>query len=474
MKKYILLTAVLCFCLALPLYAQDGGDLRKATIDVADKVGRSVVSISTVVKEKIGKLYFGSPFEGFGEDNFRRFFEEFFGESQEREFERRGLGSGVIIDKQGYILTNEHVISGASEVKVQLSDGRDFIAEVKGTDKRSDLAVIKIEANGLPVAKLGDSESLVIGEWVVAIGNPFGPYIDNPEPTVTVGVVSALHRFLPPMGARARGLDDLIQTDAAINPGNSGGPLVNLSGEVVGINTAIITTSGGYQGLGFATPINKAKKVLTKLLKGEKILYGWLGVNIQDLNDDLRNYFGIQEREGVIVLKVYKDSPAEEGGLKEGDLILAFNNQSVGSTKDLVRMVASIEVGETVPIKILRSGKEKALKIKIASMPAELEGMEEAGESEEKTGVGFRGMSVEDITPLYKQKFRIDEEKGVVITDIEEGSLADRSEFRVGDVITKVEDTPIENKEDFKSATAKVKRGCLIKTNRGFRVLKSK
>jgi len=239
----------------------------------------------------------------------------------------------VIIDKDGYILTNEHVVSDATQVKVKLSDGREFDAETKGVDKRIDLAVIKINAKNLPVAKLGDSDELKIGQWVLAIGNPFGFAIENPEPTVTVGVVSALGRYLPVLGRRDRGYDDFIQTDAAINPGNSGGPLVNLKGEVIGINTAIITTSGGYQGLGFAIPINKAKKVIDKLAKGEKISYGWLGVNIQDLNEDLRNYFGIKEKEGVIVLKVYKDSPAEKGGIKEGDLILSFKSQPVKTTR---------------------------------------------------------------------------------------------------------------------------------------------
>jgi len=456
--------------MTLAVYAQGIGDLQRATIDVASQVGKSVVSISSVIKEKIGgRLYFGSPFEGFGDESFRRFFEEFFGEGLEREYKRLGLGSGVIIDKDGYILTNEHVISGATEVKVTLSDGREFDAEVKGSDKRSDLAVIKIEATGLSVARLGDSDCLQIGEWVVAVGNPFGPYIESPEPTVTVGVISALHRYLPALGRREQVYDDLIQTDAAINPGNSGGPLVNLKGEVVGINTAIITTSGGYQGLGFATPINKAKKILSKLLKGEKILYGWLGVSIQDLNEDLRNYFGIKEREGVIVLKVYKDSPAQKGGLKEGDLILSFNNQPVRATRDLVKMVSSTEVGERIPIKIMRSAKPLTLKVKIGKMPSDIQELEEL---EKEARVTFRGMTIDDITPLYKRQFRIKENEGVVIIDIEDDSLAQRSGFRVGDVITRVEETEVKNKEEFKSVVSKVKGGCLMKTNRGFFVLK--
>jgi len=469
MRKWI---TIVVFCAFMPLlvYSQNLSDLEKATIDVASSVGKTVVSISSVVKEKIGGGFsFNSPFENF-DDSFDQFFGEFFGGFSEREYERKGLGSGVIVDKEGYILTNEHVVSGATEVKVKLSDGREFDAEIKGTDKRSDLAVIKIDSKGLPAAKLGNSDDLQIGRWVLAIGNPFGFAIDNPEPTVTVGVISALNRYLPALGRRDRGYDDLIQTDAAINPGNSGGPLVNLKGEVIGINTAIITTSGGYQGLGFAIPVNKAKKILDKLSTGEKILYGWLGVVIDNLNDDLRNYFGIKERVGVIILKVYKDSPAEESGLKEGDLILNFNKEPVKTTRDLVRMVSVSDVGKRIPLKVLRSGKEIVIKVKIGKMPKEGEEIEEATEDSDK--VSFRGLTVDDITPFYKQRFRIKSEKGVVITDIEDGSTADKSELQVGDIITKIENKKVENREDFKAFASVVKGDCLIKTNRGYSVLK--
>ncbi|HDN85752.1 MAG TPA: trypsin-like serine protease, partial [Candidatus Omnitrophica bacterium] len=275
---------IISFFLLFNSSAQSIRDLEEATIKVAEKVGKAVVSISTVVRKKMGRWEFEPPFE---DEFFRRFFEEFFGEFP-RERKEIGLGSGVIIDKDGYILTNEHVIQGAEEIKVRLPDGREFKAEVKGVDKRSDLAVIKINAHNLPVAELGDSDNLKIGQWVVAIGNPFGFAIESPQPTVTVGVISALHRYLPRIGKRERFYDDLIQTDAAINPGNSGGPLVDLNGKVIGINVAIITTSGGYEGIGFAIPINRAKRILGKLIRGEKILYGWLGITIQDLNEDLR------------------------------------------------------------------------------------------------------------------------------------------------------------------------------------------
>ncbi|MBU1121816.1 MAG: Do family serine endopeptidase [Candidatus Omnitrophota bacterium] len=472
MKKTVMFFLSLFFLFALPLYSQDHGELEKATIKVAQEVGPAVVSISSVVTEKAGRFYLGSPFEEFEDDPFRHFFEEFFGEYSEKEYKRMGLGSGVIIDKEGYILTNDHVISGASEVKVKLSDGREFDAQIKGTDKRSDLAVIKIEAKDLPIAKLGNSDELRIGQWVMAIGNPFGFAIQNPEPTVTVGVISALNRYMSAMGRRDRSYDDLIQTDAAINPGNSGGPLVNLDSEIVGINTAIITTSGGYQGLGFAIPIKKANRILNKLIKGEKILYGWLGVSIQDLNEDLRSYFGIKEKEGVIIVKVYKDSPAEKGGMREGDLILSYDDKTVKATRDLVRLVSFTEVGIKVPMKIIREGKEKVLSVKIGRSPGE-EGEELEVEPEAKKEFTFRGMEVAELTTLYKQRYRIREDKGVVIIYIEDGSLADKSGLRVGDLIIRMEGKDIKSKDDFIEITSKIKGSCLIKTNRGYFVLKN-
>jgi len=468
--RIILLTGILMF-FGLTAHSQDVYDLQKATIKVAASAGKPVVSISSVTREKAGPGY---PLNEFSDGYFRKFFEEFFGEFPEREYKQFGLGSGVIIDKAGYILTNEHVIDGASEIQVKLSDGREFSGHIKGADKRSDLAIIKIDADNLPAAKLGDSENLQIGSWVLAVGNPFGFAIENSEPTVTVGVVSALHRYVPALGRRERSYDDLIQTDAAINPGNSGGPLVNLDGEVIGINTAMITTSGGYQGLGFAIAVNKAKKIINKLIKGEKILYGWLGVSIQDLNEDLQKYFGIKASEGVIIVKIYPDSPAGKSGLKEGDLILNFNGKPVGATRDLIRMVSFCEVGATASLKIMRDGKEKMANILIAKNPDESEAAEE---KEDETVIvdkpEFRGISVSDITPELKRKFSIRETSGVVVSSLSEGSAAEKSGLIPGDVILKVENKEIKNKVDFIAVTSKIKAGpALFKTNRGFFVVK--
>jgi serine protease Do len=380
-----------------------------------------------------------------------------------------GLGSGVIIKKDGYILTNAHVVSKAEDVVVKLSDGREFDAEVAGVDPKSDLAVIKIDADDLPVSNLGDSSDLKIGNWVVAIGNPFGFAIENPEPTVTVGVVSALQRYLPALGDRRIGYDGLIQTDAAINPGNSGGPLVNLKGEVVGINVAILTRTGGYQGLGFAIPINKAKKIIDKLIKGQEVLYGWLGVSIQDLNQDLRNYFGIKKKEGVIIVKVYQDSPAKKAGLKEGDLILTYNQKSVKTTRDLVRMVTDSEVGQKADLVILRNGKEKNIDIKVGKRPEDVRRLKQLTNQDK---ANFRGMSVKNLDSYLKQKLGIKQDSGVVVVELEDDSPAEASGLQRGDLIEEIENKDIKNIQDFKEVTDSVKGSCLIKTNRGYIVLK--
>lgn len=479
MRRHLILVA-LCACMSLPCFAQVHGELEKATIKVASEVGRSVVSISSVAKEKIeNRMHYQSPFGDSEGDPFRRFFDEFFGELPDRELKRMGLGSGVIIAPDGYILTNEHVIDGATEIKVKLSDGREFDAQVKGMDTRSDLAVIKINAKDLPAAKLGSSDDLQIGEWIVAIGNPFGFAIENPEPTVTVGVVSALHRFVPALGRRDRNYDDLIQTDAAINPGNSGGPLVNLEGEVIGINTAIITTSGGYQGLGFAIPVSKAKVIVAKLIKGEAVSYGWLGASIQNLNEDLKGYFNVKEDKGVIVVKIFKDSPAASAGLKEGDLVLDFGGKPVKATRDLVRMVSFSPVGSIVAMKILRDGKEMTLNVKIGRSPKDLATRDEsdnAAETDTQTQavVSFRGMQVEDISAQKRRRHTVQPDSGVVVARIEDDSPAERSGLVVGDVITRLGNMEVKDKESFQKAASKTKGTWLIKAVRGFFVVKEK
>ncbi|MBN2120133.1 MAG: Do family serine endopeptidase [Candidatus Omnitrophica bacterium] len=443
-------------------------NLESQTIKVAQDVGQAVVSISTEVRQKTGG-YRQAPFDDFGDDFFRRFFEEFFGDSPYREFKRQGLGSGVIIDKEGYILTNEHVVSGADTIKVRLADAREFDAEVKGADSRSDLAVIKIKASNLPAAVLGDSAEVKIGQWVVAIGNPFGFAIEGSQPTVTVGVISALHRDLPILGRRDKSYNDLIQTDAAINPGNSGGPLVDMAGRVIGINAAIISTTGGYQGLGFAIPVNKAKKILQKLIKGEEILYGWLGVSIQDLNEDLKNYFGLSQEEGALIIDVFKDSPASKAGLMEGDLILELEGQRVTKVKDLVDKVTNRDPETKITLKILRQNKLMDIEVTLGKRPGDLEGFETKTKE-----VGFRGLEVDDITDEIKRRYRISDDEGAVVTYVEPDSPADKAGIIASDIIQSVEGNPIKNKKDFLDAISGLQGDCLVKTNRGFSVIKDK
>ncbi len=432
------------------------------TIKVAEEAGRAVVTIKTEVRERIGGYL---PFDEFGDEFFRRFFEEFFGEIPQREFKRMGLGSGVIIDREGYILTNEHVVDSADTIRVRLSDGREFKAKIMGKDERSDLAVIKIEAHNLPVAELGDSDQLKIGQWVLAIGNPFGFVIEGSQPTVTLGVISALHRDLPSLGYRNRSYSDLIQTDAAINPGNSGGPLVDMQGRVIGINVAIISTSGGYQGLGFAIPINKAKKILNKLIKGERITYGWLGVAIQNLNQDLRSYFGLREAKGVIIVRVFPDSPAKKAGLKEGDLILAVNGQEVETSSELVRLVSEQTPGSEVYLKILRKNKYLKVRVVLGERPEEESLVQ-------RKDFRFRGMEVEDITPSLRRKYNLYSEEGVVVTYVEPDSPADRAGILPSDIIISIEGERIRNKKDFLQIVRNIKGDCLVKTNRGFFVIR--
>ena len=294
--------------------------------------------------------------------------------------------------------------------------------------------------------------------------------IDNPEPTVTAGVVSALHRDLPVLGRRLRSYDDLIQTDAAINQGNSGGPLVNLKGEVIGINTAIVITSAGNQGLGFAIPVNKAKKILQKLINGEHITYGWLGVSIQDINDDLRSYFNIDKKsEGALVVKVHKDGPAQAAGIKEGDLIASLDGRPVKNTKELVNLVAASEAGKDSSVVVVREGKSKTVTVKMGRRPGDEEDYESV-DLEDKED--FRGLKVEDLSPAYKQQYGIDENRGVVVIYVKDGSPADKGGLLEGDVILEVEKAPVKNMEEFKAAVAKAKDKCLVKTARGYFVIK--
>lgn len=436
-----------------------------AFIKVSEEVGPAVVSISTERVEKIRMRFYESPFGR--DDFFDQFFRDFFGDMPEREFRQRGLGSGVIIDKAGYVLTNEHIIGRAEKITVILPDGREFKGTLRGKDPRSDLAIIKIDAKNLPVAKLGDSDGVKIGQWAIAIGNPFGFMVHSPKPTVTVGIISALERSLPRIAGRDRDYTGLIQTDAAINPGNSGGPLVNIKGEVIGINVAIFTTSGGYQGVGFAIPINTAKEIVDVLIAGKKVLYGWLGVSIQDIDQKLADYFGLPDKKGVLVAKVLPNSPAQKGGLKGGDIIRKFDGENVANLKSLLKMVARTKVGRKVSIDIIRDKKPMTVKVEIGERPSTIEKFKEIPAKET-----WRGLEVRDITPGLARRYGIRQDKGVVVVMAEPDSPADEAGIRVGDVIDRINNEAIRDINDYNRITSAIKGNALVRTTRGYTVIK--
>jgi serine protease Do len=441
--------------------------LESSFVRVAREVGAAVVSISTERSQRVGgpRTYF----RFFGDDDFGSyfddFFRDFFGEIPGREYTQRGLGSGFIIDEAGYILTNQHVVQNADKITVTLPDGRRFEAELKGSDQRSDLAVIKIEAQDLPAVTLGDSDNIQIGQWAMAIGNPYGFAVGSAEPTVTAGIISALNRSLPQSSQR-RSYIDLIQTDAAINPGNSGGPLVNIRGEVIGINVAIFSPSGGNVGIGFAIPINSAKGILSRLIAGKRVLYGWLGVSIQDLNEELADYFGITNQQGAVVIKVLKMSPAEKAGFKEGDVIKRFAGKEVEDVRSLVKEVGRTEVGKTVNVEIIRDKRPLTLRVKVAERPEELE---EAAEVSQKA---WRGMEVSELTSDLARRYRIEEQQALVITHVEPGTPASLAGLIPGDVIISINRRRVRNMQEYESLIKKLKGNALMRTERGFVILK--
>ena len=394
----------------------------------------------------------------------------------DREFKRAGLGSGVIIDKEGYILTNEHVVGSADKITVTLPDGREFKGQLTGSDVHSDLAVVKIEPRGdLPVARLGDSDNVQIGHWAIAIGNPFAYAVKNPEPTVTVGVVSALRRSLPRTDKRAREYSDLIQTDAAINPGNSGGPLVNIHGEVIGINVAIFTLSGGSEGIGFAVPANTAKRIMEDLKQGREVLYGWLGVIIQDVDSDLAEYFGLDSKFGVLISRILENSPAERAGLLPGDIIASFDNEKVRNTRDLIRVVLKKNIGEKAKLGIIRKRKIHTFEVEIGQRP---DGRTALAQKKEKVRTGsadskfWRGLEVSEITPEIASRFKLSAGVGVIVADVKAGSPAEASGMRSGDVIYEINRMRIKSLKDYKDAISDVSGDALVGTYRGYVVIK--
>ena len=410
----------------------------EAFIAVAKAAQPAVVNISSSRKVVAGAQQQPAPF--FDDPFFRRFFGEEFRRRFQLPPERReqGLGSGVLVSSDGYIVTNNHVVAEAEEVMVLLADSRRFKAKVVATDPRTDVAVIKIDAKGLPTLPWGDSSRLQVGEMVLAVGNPFGL-----NQTVTMGIISAVGRAH--MGIVD--YEDFIQTDAAINPGNSGGALVNLKGELIGINTAIFSQSGGYMGIGFAIPSNMAKGVMQSLIKHGKVIRGWLGVGIQDLTDDLAKEFGVAEIKGALVSDVSSDGPAAKAGLERGDIVTSFNNVFVKDSTHLRSLVTESEPGTTVSLTILREKRTRDIKVTLGEQP------KDAGQFPGKSSAPSRGdhaLTGVTVEPLAREDLRrLNIEGGVAVSGVEPESPADRAGLREGDVIREINRKPVRFVEDF-------------------------
>ncbi len=450
--------------------------------DIAEKVTPTVVCITStkidtvMYQNPMQQFFFGSPFD------------DFFGQPQGRggrpdvqkqEQRSTGVGSGVIVSADGYILTNNHVVEGANEITVKLNDDREFEAEIVGRDSLSDVAVIKIKdkVSDLPVAYIGDSGKLRPGDWVMAIGNPF-----NLNSTVTTGIVSAIGRHTDGTSL----YQNFVQTDAAINPGNSGGALVNIDGELIGINSMIYTRSGGYMGIGFAIPINMAKNIAEQLIYSGKVSRGWIGVTISDMDNTMRDAMGMKSRRGVLVSDVLSGQPAANAGIKSGDVILSINGQATGNANDLRNTVAAIPAGMKIPVVILRDGKEQTLSLTVADRDgknavASLDEKESGGSgkaSEADLSKKF-GMSVSSISADVRDRLNLpDDAQGVVVSDVDQkGPAADKGIMK-GDIILAVK-TPdgslitVNDPKTLKSAISRVDKGApvLFKIQRGRAVL---
>jgi serine protease Do len=379
---------------------------------------------------------------------FRRFFPqppEGGGGGEERGQRPRGIGSGFIIDADGYIVTNHHVVEGSKSIEVQLSDGRSFQPKVIGSDPETDLALLKIDATGLPMIPLGSSSALKVAEPVMAIGNPYG--FDH---TVTVGIVSGMGRFI----GQGR-FDDFIQTDAAINPGNSGGPLINTKGEAIGINSAIRTSSGGFQGIGFAIPVDLAKPILGQLRATGKVTRGWLGVSIQPLTQELAKSFGITGTQGALVASVSEDSPAAKAGFKPGDVIVTFDGKTVEGPRMLPAMVANTSVGRPVPVVVLRDGKRETVMVTVGSLADSREARAAVGDKPEVHASEKLGLSLQELTPELAKQLGVQNDKGVVVTEVKPDSPAAQAGLAPGDVIREVNRMPVRELQDVERGLAR-------------------
>ncbi len=426
----------------------------RAFSDIVNSVSPAVVNISTTktIKRDMGQ-FFDDPFFDFF-DPFREF-------SVPKKWKERSLGSGVLVSSDGYIITNNHVVEKADEIRVTLLDKRTFKGIIIGADPKTDIAIVKIDANNLPTLSLGDSDRLQVGEFVLAIGNPYGL-----SHTVTMGIISAVGRA----NVGIADYEDFIQTDAAINPGNSGGPLVNIRGEMIGINTAIFSRTGGYQGIGFAVPSNMVKLVMEQLIQKGKVVRGWIGVTIQELTPELSQKFGVKNTKGALVSDVMKGSPAAKSGIMRGDIIIEFNGKEVKDVNTLRNMVAQSKTGNEITLKVIRSGRELTLKVLIMELPREVADINEERPSDTSDTEVLSGITVMDLNKeILRQLGFSKDEKGVVVVKVERGSPADEAEIKKGDIIKEINKKEINNLEDFNrvAGTVKDSDSVLLFINRG-------
>ncbi len=426
-------------------------------VELAKKLKPTVVNIRTAKtikpKQRVQRPHPQNPqnpqnpFDNFFDDFFGQFFDQM---PQQRQRREQSLGSGFIISSDGYILTNNHVVKGADEVMVKLSEGREVKGEIKGMDEKLDLALIKInEKEKLPFAELGDSDSLEVGEWVLAIGNPFGL-----SQTVTAGIVSAKGRVIG-----SGPYDDFIQTDASINPGNSGGPLFSANGKVVGINSAIIA---GGQGIGFAIPINMAKSIIAQLRESGKVTRGYLGVHIQAVTPELAKSFDLEAEKGALISEVIKDSPADKAGLKAGDIVLEFDGKQIGEYNELPRIVAATPVEKKAHITVFRDGKRLELPITVAILKDVKEGDAEAAAGDGKESEKL-GLAVQELTKPLADRLGIKDSKGLVITEVKSGSAAEEAGIMAGSVIIEINGQRPDALDKFNAIVAKLKKGDVVR-----------
>lgn len=442
--RLILLTVVsTCFALAATTPSAKTDELRSLS-GLVKTLTPSVVNISTTNTTRFGTAPRQLPFGERENDPFEEFFNRFFGNLPQREFKRKGLGSGFIISEDGYIITNNHVVEKADDIKVILEDGESYKAEIIGKDPKTDLALLKIEPkHDLSAVTLGRSNSIDIGDWVVAIGNPFGL-----GHTVTTGIVSAKGRSLG-LGA----YDDFIQTDAAINPGNSGGPLFDLDGSVVGVNTAIIA---GGQGIGFAIPIDMARSVVEQLRNKGRVVRGWLGVLVQQITPEIAESLNLSQPEGALVSDVTPGGPADKAGLKRGDVIVAFDGNRIEDMPDLPKTVATNEPGTVSKLTFIRNGTKKTVDLTLGELPEEVATLKSLGNEKVEKNLG---VIVQEINPQIQGRFRIQESEGVIITNVSPGSVGSEAGLRPGDIILEINKEQVGDLEDYRRSVDSLEEG---------------